>query len=173
TVGLSVELTDALVRRELDLTLQNGPFRERFSAELPLDSCEMLWVAPPGRVCGSGTLDHTELRQHPILTHTRGSRPHQQISEYFATRPGTRARIVPSSNLSVCIELVLNGHGIACLPEPMVRAPITAGSIVPLQCHWTPDALAFVARFDRASSPGYVSVAADLAARIARQHTAP
>ncbi|MEM6988110.1 MAG: LysR family transcriptional regulator [Pseudomonadota bacterium] len=172
TVGLSLELTQALQARELDLALQNGPFREHFSGELALGSCSMVWVAPPERELPSGDLDHVALRNHPILTHTRGSRPHQQLTEYFATKAGARPRIVPSSNLSVCIELLIKGYGIACLPAPMAAPHLAAGAIVPIACQWTPDDLSFFARFDRETAPGYVAIAAELAAEVADAHRA-
>lgn len=172
TVGLSSELTAALGTRELDLALQNGPFREHLSGEQPLDRCDMVWVAPAGLEPGSGVLDQAALRQHPILTHTRGSRPYLQITEFFARHPGPRPRLVPSSNLSVCIELLLNGYGIACLPRPMVAAHLATGAIVALECVWTPDDLEFVARFDRDTAPAYVAIAAELASTVARAHRA-
>lgn len=169
TVGLSSELTNALQAREIDLALQNGPFRDRVSGSLPLGSCDMVWVAPSTFAVRDGVLDHTDLRAHPILTHTRGSRPHQQITDFFAAHPGPRPRIVPSSNLSVCIELLINGYGIACLPQPMASAHIAAGSIVPIACAWTPDQLEFHARFDQSATPGYVPIAAAIAADVARE----
>ncbi len=168
TVGLSSELTSALSARELDLALQNGPFKEHMTGEQPLDRCDMVWVAPAGLAHDTGVLGQASLRQHPILTHTRGSRPHQQITEYFAKHAGPRPRLVPSSNLSVCIELLLNGYGIACLPRPMVAAHLASGAIVALKCEWTPDDLEFVARFDRDTAPGYVADAAGIASRVAR-----
>lgn len=167
TVGLSSELSAALSARELDLALQNGPFRERMTGEQALDHCDMVWVAPADLARDTRELDQATLRQHPILTHTRGSRPHQQITEFFARHPGPRPRLVPSSNLSVCIELLLNGYGIACLPRPMVAAHLATGAIVALDCEWTPDNLEFVARFDRDTAPGYVAIAADIASSVA------
>ncbi len=166
TVDLSEGLSAALFARDLDLAFQNGPFDRPASGSVPLGHCAMVWVAAPGLAGSAGRLGAADLARLPILTHARGTQPWRQLTAHFAAA-GVTARLVPSANVAACLQMTLDGLGVACLPQPMVAAPLAEGRLVTLDYPWRLEDLRFQARFDAATAPAYLKAAAELARSIA------
>ncbi|SFL01293.1 LysR family transcriptional regulator [Shimia haliotis] len=164
-VDLSANLSDALFDRSIDLALQSGPFGRTTSQERPLGSFPYIWVGAPMLGFGDKELTWGDLAERPILTHARGTLPFTQISAHTAKNPNQTTRLVPSTNMSACIQMTVEGLGVACLPESMVRQELSNGKLVALNYPWCPDALQFFARFED-TSPHFVRQAADLAAKV-------
>ncbi|MDW4499538.1 LysR family transcriptional regulator [Sulfitobacter sp. D35] len=167
TVDLSADLSKALFDRSLDMTFQNGPFGRQISGTVELGLHPYVWVAGAVPDLGQGRrLAATDLLAHPILTHSRGTLAFDQISAHFAGT-GVRPRLVPSSNLAACLQMALDGYGLACLPRAMVWDALATERLRELDYGWTPDPLGFAARFDAGRASGYVADAAELARDIA------
>ncbi|MCV6585654.1 MAG: LysR family transcriptional regulator [Marinibacterium sp.] len=166
TVDLSVNISDALFARDLDLALQTGPFQRAASGMMDLGRFAMLWVATPDLGFHDQTLTLQDLARHPLLTHAKGTRPYAQLMDHIASAPDGTVRVVASSHLAACLQMTREGIGVACLPEAMVRADLARGDLVALRYAWAPDDLQFAARFDADSAPVYVTEAAALAAEI-------
>ena len=76
---------------------------------------------------------------------------------------GIQARI--EDFLVFGIQMTIEGLGVACLPEIMVRQELRDGKLEALRYLWSPDALRFSARFEE-TAPHFVHEAAELAARV-------
>ncbi len=164
TVDLSANLTKALFDHDLDLAFQNGPFDRTTRYSLTLGQSPYVWIAAPDLDLPHGALGPQDIFRHPILTHARGTVPFRQLEDHF--RPLGPARLVPSSNMSACLQMALDGLGIACLPRAMVTAPLAAGALRVLDYPWHPDALRFHARHDADPAAPFVTEAALLAQRL-------
>lgn len=167
TVDFSANLSDALLDRSIDLALQSGPFGRHISGNVPLGDYPMTWVGAPGLRLGGKDLTLTDLATHPLLTHARGTLPFEQLKTHINAMAKTPVRLVPSTNSAACIQMTVEGLGVACLPEIMVRREIAGGALEPLSYDWCPDALSFVARYDAETAPYHVAEAARLASQIA------
>jgi DNA-binding transcriptional LysR family regulator len=160
-VDVSKALTQALVGRDIDLALQNGPFPAETSGSVALGRYPMTWVAAPGLGL-SGRLTLDDLAEQPILTHAEGTLPHDQIKTHIAghTPP---IRVIPSTNITAALAMTHQKLGVACMPEIMVQDEIATGRLVALDYPWRPDDLLFFARYEADTAPHYVSEAAKLA----------
>lgn len=168
TVDLSANLSEALQARQIDLALQNGPFGRTVSGMVALGEYPMVWVAAAGLGIKDGVLSLRDIAAHPILTHARGTQPFEQLRIHLDAAPEVSARLVPSTNISACLQMTREGLGVACLPQAMVREDVRAGRLRILRYLWTPDALSFYARYDAETAPHYVSQAAVLAGNAAQ-----
>ena len=165
TVDLSSNLSDALFDHAIDLALQSGPFDRPTSGAVDLCSYPMVWVASPELGASERVLTLDALIGYPILTHARQTLPYQQLAKHVAEKRDVR--LVPSTHLSACMRMTLEGLGVACLPYAMVRDELENGGLVELRYLWLPDDLAFTARFHADKAPYHVRQAADLAGEIA------
>lgn len=171
TIDLSVNLTQDLFDRNIDLALQNGPFDRVISGGGMLDTYSLIWVASPQLdLPTENDVSAEQLSNHPILTHARDSPLFRQVNEHFANSSAQHAHLVPSSNLSACLFMAINSMGIATLPRLMVLDALNRGDIVELRYPWVPEPLEFQARFDASKSPLFVTEIAELAQQVASQY---
>lgn len=165
TVDLSANLSRALFARELDLVFQNGPFDRKARDSLALGSSPYAWVAAPTLGLGSGFVSTDEILRHPILTHARGTVPFLQMETYFRGL-GAVARLVPCSNIGACLQMAIDGLGVACLPDAMLTRYLEEGALVRFDHDGLPDALRFAARSNLDPLPTYIREAAQIAQRL-------
>jgi len=162
TVDLSANITCALAARDIDLAFQSAPFDQPARISAPLGRSPYVWVAAPTLTLPAPRLDAATLDAAPILTHPRGTAPHDQLAHHFATAR-LPARLVPATNNAVCLQMTLDGLGIACLPRAMLDAPLAQGRLIILSADWHPDPLTFAARYDLDTAPPYVLEAVAIA----------
>ena len=79
---------------------------------------------------------------------------------------GQPVRLVSASNISTCLQLAVDGLGIACLPEDLLAEPLAQGRLVRLDYGWVPEDLVFAARCLMQPEPAYVTFAMDLARQL-------
>jgi len=170
TADLSANLTIGLNNHSIDLALQSGPFGEQTTGNLTLGSYEMAWVVSPTLGVKKKIPDRTTLCQHPILTHARQTLPFKQLEKHLAAEPN--AYLVPSTGLGVCLQMTLQGLGVACLPRAMVTTDIKNKRLMQLHYPWLPDNLLFNARFHAEKAPYHLREAAQLAKQVAAEYTA-
>jgi len=165
-VDLSHNLSSAIHSKSVDLTLQSGPFNRQTSGDLNLGTFPLVWVAAPTVSFKGKTLSPSEFSRYSILTHARGTLPYEQIISHIASLDIGNVNIVPSTNLAACLRMTLDGLGIACLPEVIVKEALKNDELRLLKYQWHPDPLNFHARFDADNCPSYVSQAAHIAVQI-------
>ena len=79
---------------------------------------------------------------------------------------------MPSTNLAACLQMTIDGLGVAALLAPMVENEIATGELSQLDYRWVPKPLDFYARYDVARSAQLVERAAQLAVDVANEFIA-
>lgn len=167
SVDLAANLERELIDRSLDIAFQSGPFTSRVSGNLALGEFPMVWVAPPNSpMAQKRTINPCDFHQQPVITHAKGTLAYQEIAEHFHTEPNLAVRLVPSSNLLVSAQMVVDGYGVGALLQPFVEPHIQRGELIELNYHWLPKKLAFFARFDQQRASTVIVEAAKLAQTI-------
>ena len=75
-------------------------------------------------------------------------------------------RLVPSSNLAACLQMTVDGFGIARLPRAMVETSLAVGELIELPYDWHPDPLHFAARFEAERAPEFLKTAVSIATSL-------
>lgn len=167
TVDVSTGLSKALQDRAVDLTFQNGPFQKRSTGHVELRAYPLIWAASPQLAIKTDKpLQITDITTQPILTHARGTLPYDQLAAHVSASGVASPRLVPSSNLAACLQMTLDGFGIACLPKAMITPALTSGTLTALPYVWTPDPLQFAARYDAERAPLFLKTAVEIAKLI-------
>lgn len=167
-IQLEVDLSttvDARMREgQLDLALQTGPFKSSQFASIHLGEEPYCWVANTDIIRNvSPRPSLSELFNRTILTHAKHTQACAALHHVAADHGVHGAEIVHSSALSACVPMVLEGLGIALLPERLVRDEIARGELHEIETTWLPDPLSFFARFSPGRSALYVAKAAQMA----------
>lgn len=163
-VDLTMAIDGRLMEGQLDLALQTGPFKSKMFAGDPLGQELYCWVGHPDIVEElSDKPSLPELFDRTVLTHAKHTQACAALYEMAATQGLRRERIVHSSALSACVPMVLEGLGVALLPERLVQGEILAGDLHKIEADWLPDPLSFFARYAPTRSALYVEKAAQIA----------
>lgn len=171
SVDLSSKLESDLAERNIDLAFQSGPFARKASGEYCLGEYPIIWVASPNIDLPRDTQPSSaDLSRFPILTHARRTRPYEDVAAHFAQWPKLKTRLVPSSNLAACLQMTVDGYGVAALLAPMVEQEIANGQLLKLDYPWTPEPLRFAARYDKSKSSSIVQSAAEIAHHCAKTY---
>lgn len=171
SVDLSSKLETDLAERNIDMAFQSGPFARKASGEQCLGVYPIIWVASPvTKLASDRPVSAEALSQFPILTHARRTRPYEDIAAHFAQWPKLKTRLVPSSNLSACLQMTVDGYGVAALLAPMVEQELANGQLIKVDYQWAPEPLRFAARYDLAKSSSVVQSAAEIAHQCATKY---
>lgn len=167
-IQLEVDLSTAIDRRltegHLDLALQTGPFKSKTFAKDALGEEHYCWVANSNLIRNvSSAPSLPELFNMTILTHAKHTQACAALHNLVSTHGLRGERIVHSSALSACVPMVLEGLGVALLPERLVEAEVAAGNLHIVDADWHPEPLSFFARYDPARAALYVKTAAQIA----------
>ncbi|SPH23726.1 Hca operon transcriptional activator HcaR [Defluviimonas aquaemixtae] len=170
TVDLSRNLDKAVGSGGLDLAIQTAPFGSAASGVIELGDYPYVWVAEKGIAAGlTGTVRVEDLIPLNILTHARHTQAFVELAEYAEAQALPTTRFVPSSSLSSCLPMALDGLGVALLPRVLVDGEVNAGRLVILDVDWTPSPLRFAARYQAEKVARYVEHSARIAAEIATE----
>lgn len=173
TVLPTFDLRNELVARSLDLAFLMGPISEYRIGNLELSDIPLRWIASPSLGLKPGhCYQIEELVQYPLLTYARNTRPYVELDRYLRENVDTPARIFPSSSLSACLQMAVDGIGIATLPPSAVANQIQEGSLIELQCEWSPPPLHFTASFPSVPANPVSEAAANLAQILAEKFSA-
>ena len=168
-VDLSTVIDQRLSEGQLDLALQTEPFKNSSFLSLPLGVENYCWVAQPDLAGKLGQSPKTsDLFQHIILTHAKRTQAGYALHKYAEDRKLDSGQIVHSSALSACVPMVLEGLGVAMLPEALVHNEIATGELCLIQSEWLPAPLSFFARYDESRAPLFVGKAAAIAAEVTK-----
>lgn len=163
-VDLSTAIDARLMEGQLDLALQTEPFKSKTFASDALGQEHYCWVANANliqKVSAQPTLP--ELFDLTVLTHAKHTQACAALHDIAASRGLRREQIVHSSALSACVPMVLEGLGVALLPERLLEGEIAAGDLHIIEADWLPKPLSFFARYAPARSARYVGKAAQIA----------
>ena len=167
-VDLAVEIENQLAAGQLDLALLTEPFRTTVTGVVPLGSSRYGWIASPemaDQLPATPTI--ADLQALGIISHGKHTLASGALRKVLQDRDLAAERIVHSSSLTSCVNMVVDGMGIALVPRPIYRDRLAAGQVVELDCGWGPEPLRFFARYDAARAPLFVAKAAALSAKIA------
>ena len=163
-VDLSTAIDARLMEGQLDLALQTGPFSSKTFASQALGQEHYCWVV------NSDLIKHMpakpslpELFDLTVLTHAKHTQACAALHRIATTRGLRQEQIVHSSALSACLPMVLEGLGVALLPERLVKPEIASGELHRIKADWLPDPLSFYARYAPARAALYVGKAAQFA----------
>ena len=165
-VDFSHNLSTAIFSKSVDLTLQSGPFNRQTTGDLDLGTFPLVWVAAPSIGFEKESLSPDQFSRYSILTHARGTLPYEQIIKHLNSLGIGNVNVVPSTNLAACLQMTLDGLGIACLPEVIVSKALENKELRLLDYSWHPDPLNFRARFNADTCPSYVKQAANIAVQV-------
>lgn len=168
TRNLRVELLD----RSLDIAFLLGPISAPSIANLDLCTFPLIWVASPALACPERLLTLDELATWPIITYARNTKPFAEISHKFRNVDGAPPRFFTSSSLAACHRLTLDAVGISTLPRVMIAKELAEGTLKEVNASWTPSRLDFTASYSMHSSGVLIEPVAELAIRVAKEHSA-
>ncbi|MEO0859250.1 MAG: LysR family transcriptional regulator [Pseudomonadota bacterium] len=163
-VDLSTVIDRRLAEGQLDLAFQTGPFKNTQCITKPLQEEHYCWAAVPGLLPeGVGSVGVEVLFKQTILTHAKHTQAGLALHQLAEARGLDAGQIVHSSALSACVPMVLEGLGVALLPETLIHDELRAGDLQIVPAPWLPEPLSFFARYNADRAPLFVAKAADLA----------
>lgn len=122
-----------LVRDGFDVALRATTTLEPGLIARHLGTSELGAVAAPGYLAARGTPRSAgDLARHRLLAgFARGATP----ATHWPLRRGGQVRIAPAfstNDVDLLVEQAVAGLGIALVPEPLARAPVARGALVPV-----------------------------------------
>ena len=165
TVEFSINLRRELVERAIDLAFLNGPITDYNINNIDLGAAPMIWVASPKFKGPFKTV--SQLAAQTILSHARNTRSYVEVTAHFREHYDGPVRIVSSNSLAACLQMAIDGLGIATIPLPMVKPHLKSGALVKLPYKWTPASLVFTASYAHSPASGLVKRAAELGREVA------
>ncbi|WP_175818918.1 MULTISPECIES: LysR family transcriptional regulator [unclassified Burkholderia] len=171
TVDVSVVLQRRLMAGELDLIIRVEGSDEASVVCDALANYPVRWVARAGLLPNTRTGLARQVLRQPILTYGRGTAPHRALEDIVRTLahahgvPLSETRITGSPSISVIVQLVRDGFGVAAIPVLFVDALIESGEVVELPLQPSPPSIV-VSMSRRADAPRFVH-GASIAARAA------
>ncbi len=170
SVDLSVNLEVELEQYNIDLAFQSGPFKSSTSGSQELGAFPVTWVMSPElRAQLPQQITIADMAKLPIMAHSRSTKHFKEIEQHFATHKTTRARITQCNNLAACVQMALDGYGVAPILTPMVEKHLKVGSLFAIDYFWQPSKLEFFARYDINKEDALVLAAANLASEISNE----
>ncbi|WNJ99310.1 LysR family transcriptional regulator [Thalassospiraceae bacterium LMO-JJ14] len=177
SVDVTATLRNELVEHAIDVALLMGPVSEYTVTNTPLNSFPLIWAMrppsdmKPGRK-GKLRMTLKEMREYPILTFPRNTRPYFEISEAMRARTGEVPRLFPSTSLSACQRMVERGVGIGSLPRVFAENALNDGRLIEIESDWYPTALNFTASYIADPSRPILARVAEMAQTISAAGTA-
>lgn len=168
TVDYSREIEKQLAAGQLELAILTEPFKVPPTGLVPLGRCPYGWIAAPAIAEGLGPQpDLSALHATGILTHSKHTMSSIALRNHLEDLGLPSDYVAHSSSLTSCLNMAVDGMGIALLPDELFKAQIAQGYLVEVMCPWKPDPLTFFARFDEDRAPRFVVKAAALSKEIA------
>jgi DNA-binding transcriptional LysR family regulator len=128
TVDVGVALSRKLIARELDVAILNDSCAAQNIVEQTIGLTDLHWVASP-RLVARREVTPESLVHLPVITVTHPSSNHSLVTNWFRNA-GLEAENLSSCNsLSMMLQLVAAGHGVAVMSPAIMRAEIEAGLI--------------------------------------------
>lgn len=149
TVDVTSNMRNDLVSRTLDLAFLMGPISEYRIENIELCSYSLVWTCSPSLELPQGLVNIETLLQKPILTYARNTRPFAELSTLSRLEGVDILRLFPSTSLSACRRMTIDGLGIGMLPIEMIYDDVAKGDLRMVESTWYPSGLDFTASFPR------------------------
>ncbi len=149
TVDVSSNMRTDLINRTLDLAFLMGPISEFSIQNIKLCDFELTWVCSPDMGFPNRKISVDEILAKPVITYARNTRPFAEIQALSKEDNVDICRLVPSTSLSACKRMALDGLGVGVLPLTLVQSDIEQGLLQRLSSNWHPSDLAFTASYPR------------------------
>jgi DNA-binding transcriptional LysR family regulator len=167
-VDVSVVLQRRLMAGELDLIIRVEGSDEESVVCDALANYPVHWIARAGLLPLSRSGLAKRVLRHPILTFGRGTAPHRALEDIVSKLalangvPLADTRITGSPSISVIVQLVRDGFGVAAIPRLFVDELIARGEVVELPLQPSPPSIV-VSMSRRSDAPLFVHGAANAA----------
>lgn len=167
-VDISINLREDLLRNAVDLALLMGPVSDYRVDNIDLPQFPLTWF----RAGHVAIPDDPEdlLRDHPLVTFARGTRPYRVLKTVMLERYGPGALLFGSSSMSAAFRMVAAGLGIGALPVALAADYLRSGEVRTFDPGWQPDPLTFTASFLREPDSAVSAHAAALALETALEY---
>ena len=132
-VDLTINLRHKLDDSVLDMALLVGPIDGNGLQSRSIGKVKLLWLASQDFLAtASKSRRGLAIGDAPVWTLSKPSFQYQLTVEEMRRQGLTAQNINTCSHVKTLIELVLNGAGIAMLPEQLVRQELKQGLLVPI-----------------------------------------
>jgi DNA-binding transcriptional LysR family regulator len=166
TVDVSRVLSQQLSDGSLDIAFLLGPLSNSIMANEHLISVPLIWVASSSLdLKGESSLAALSI-EWPIITYARNSRPYNEIYSELSKHADKPARVFALTSLDICKRLVVDGGGIAAMPEEVVKQDILDGKMQVLDLSWSPSDLVFTASYTMSPHKPQLRTVIDLAREV-------
>jgi len=108
-------------------------------------------IYSPEALSDPDDLDPRFLVQRRLITYSRHSRPHQDLTRYFEINGLSDARISCVNSVAAMIKLAQTGFGICVMPPALLPTSLTGTPLKIYRSKTMPPALPFVASWRAAS----------------------
>ena len=123
TVDVTSNMRAELVNRTLDISFLMGPISEFSIQNIDLSSFELTWVCSPALGFPEEEIPIADILAKPVITYARNTRPFAEIQALSKEENVELFRLVPSTSLSACKRMALDGLGVSvsCLSSLVQR----------------------------------------------------
>ena len=129
-IDLTANLIQQLLTGRTDLAFAAGPIAHPALRTSPIGEVALLWLANPAVAAlferGTGE------QQVPVWSLASPSPIHGRMREAIAASRIAQKSLNLCNNARMMIDIARAGGGVGIFPEPMVRAEVTAGTLVEL-----------------------------------------
>jgi len=149
TVDVTTNLRNELIERSMDLAFLLGPISDYNIENIDLCAYPLVWAASPQLNLPSGNVAINRIAQESIITFARNTRPFAEIRTYLQGAAPEPVRIFPSSSLSACKRMAIDGIGVGIFPLACIESELKTGELVLISSSWKPSDLVFTASYPR------------------------
>lgn len=128
-VDISPNLAEKLVGQALDLCFMLGPIASPSIRSQSLCAFPVRFIANPSLGLGSGKRDFNNIQKWPVLTFARNTLPYENVVEMLESHGLSGQRIYASASLATVIRMVLDGLGVAVIPQAIVAKELKSKAL--------------------------------------------
>jgi len=128
-IGLTGELVQHLLERELDLIVVPSPQSHAGLVVEPLFESRNVWVCSPQLELGARALTPATLGRHALILQPSSSVLHASVVQWFADHNAMLPRLILCNSLAGVKSLAIAGFGVVSLPEAFCQAEIASGAL--------------------------------------------
>jgi DNA-binding transcriptional LysR family regulator len=128
-IDLTLPLTRALERGELDVALIGGVVPLTGLQVLSLGFVNYVWMCRPGLVSTKRPLTPKDLQSLPILAWSRQAAAYEFVNHWFVSNGAYPARMNLSNSMTSLASLTMAGLGIGLLPRELYETEVHQGTL--------------------------------------------
>ena len=162
TVDISFNLREALLARQLDLSLLMGPVSAYTVDNVALPSFALGWYRASSR-------PDPDFLTTPVISYARNTRPYRELVTELGKRHGPGVRVFSCASLSASIQMIAAGIGVGPIPNALAADRVAAGQLRGFDPGWLPSPLEFTASWMAEPRNALVEHCAHLAAEVATE----